>query len=222
MEIIRIAGLHRIEKLNIAKQLPGPEAARGQRPHGGEHRVLARRPSWAIIHHYTKEAGVRNLEREIASVCRKVAVEVVKSDRKARVEVTAIEPGASTSGRRASATAWPKTEPQIGRRHRPGLDRAGRRAADRRGHGRARQGQADHHRQARRRDAGVRAGGDELRALARRGAWAWSRDFYQQRRHPHARPRGRHPQGRPVGGHHHGHRAGLGAVPRSRCATTWP
>src|SRR6266576_3415099 len=42
-----------------------------------------------IIRHFTKEAGVRNLEREIASVCRKVAVEVVKKDRVARIRVTA-------------------------------------------------------------------------------------------------------------------------------------
>src|SRR5262249_60935865 len=42
----------------------------------------------ALIRHYTKEAGVRNLEREVASICRKVAVEVVKKDRNAQVRVT--------------------------------------------------------------------------------------------------------------------------------------
>ena len=40
-----------------------------------------------VVRHYTKEAGVRSLEREIAAVCRKVAVEVVKKDRNTHVQV---------------------------------------------------------------------------------------------------------------------------------------
>jgi ATP-dependent Lon protease len=41
-----------------------------------------------VIHHYTKEAGVRNLEREISTVMRKVAKEVVKQGKSAKFKIT--------------------------------------------------------------------------------------------------------------------------------------
>jgi ATP-dependent Lon protease len=88
MEIIRIAGYTELEKLNIAKRylVPKQREANGLSP---ENIVLSDSALMAIIRHYTKEAGVRNLEREIASVFRKVAVEVVKKDREARIRVSA-------------------------------------------------------------------------------------------------------------------------------------
>src|SRR5262245_5834420 len=88
MEIIRIAGYTELEKLNIAKRylVPKQREANGLQ---AENIVLADSALMSMIRHYTKEAGVRNLEREIASVCRKVAVEVVKKDRSARIRVTA-------------------------------------------------------------------------------------------------------------------------------------
>ena len=42
-----------------------------------------------IIHHYTKEAGVRSLEREISSVCRKVARQVVTSGKDQEIDIPA-------------------------------------------------------------------------------------------------------------------------------------
>src|SRR5690349_4054478 len=88
MEIIRIAGYTELEKLNIAKRylIPKQREANGLQ---ADNIVLSDSAVMAVIRHYTKEAGVRNLEREIASICRKVAVEVVKKDRSARIRVTA-------------------------------------------------------------------------------------------------------------------------------------
>jgi ATP-dependent Lon protease len=87
MEIIRIAGYTELEKLNIAKRYLIPK----QREVNGlqeSNITFADNAVLALVRHYTKEAGVRNLEREIASVCRKVAVEVVKKERSAHVRVT--------------------------------------------------------------------------------------------------------------------------------------
>ncbi len=88
MEIIRIAGYTELEKLHIAKRylLAKQREANGLQP---ENLILSDSALQAIIRHYTKEAGVRNLEREIAAVCRKVAVEVVKKDRNTRIRVSA-------------------------------------------------------------------------------------------------------------------------------------
>src|SRR5256712_697045 len=88
MEIIRIAGYTELEKLNIAKKylIPKQHEANGLK---AENIVLSDSALMSIIRHYTKEAGVRNLEREIASVGRKVAVEGVKNDRNARIRVSA-------------------------------------------------------------------------------------------------------------------------------------
>jgi ATP-dependent Lon protease len=87
MEIIRIAGYTEVEKLNIAKRY----LVKKQRETNGlkeENLDTSDNAILSIIRHYTKEAGVRNLEREIAAICRKVAVEVVKKDRSARVRVS--------------------------------------------------------------------------------------------------------------------------------------
>jgi ATP-dependent Lon protease len=87
MEIIRIAGYTELEKLNIAKRylIPKQREANGLQE---ANIVFADNAILSLVRHYTKEAGVRNLEREIASICRKVAVEVVKNDRNAQVRVT--------------------------------------------------------------------------------------------------------------------------------------
>jgi ATP-dependent Lon protease len=87
MEIIRIAGYTELEKLNIAKKY----LVEKQREANGlstENVAFTDSSILGLIRHYTKEAGVRSLDREIASICRKVAVEVVKRDRNAKIQIT--------------------------------------------------------------------------------------------------------------------------------------
>jgi len=87
MEIIRIEGYTEEEKLNIAKRYLLPKQLES---HGlsAEHVRFADNAFYEIIRHYTREAGVRSLEREIANVCRKIAREVVMArDKKKRFNI---------------------------------------------------------------------------------------------------------------------------------------
>ncbi|MBL9027862.1 MAG: endopeptidase La [Myxococcales bacterium] len=88
MEIIQLSGYTEFEKLNIAQKYLVPR----QRHDCGLDDVEVDMSEGAIrtiIHHYTKESGVRSLEREIASVCRKLARRVVEEGKDQRIEVTA-------------------------------------------------------------------------------------------------------------------------------------
>jgi ATP-dependent Lon protease len=88
MEIIRLPGYTELEKLNIAKQF----LIKKQIETNGltlENISLSDQAILNIIRHYTKEAGVRNLEREIGSICRKVAKEVVRMGEDTKITVTA-------------------------------------------------------------------------------------------------------------------------------------
>ncbi len=78
MEVIRLAGYTDLEKLSIARRylVPKQKEANGLDGISAELRDDALR---TLIHFYTKESGVRSLEREIASICRKIAKDVLKS-----------------------------------------------------------------------------------------------------------------------------------------------
>jgi ATP-dependent Lon protease len=84
MEIIQMSGYTEFDKLNIARNF----LIKKQCEANGiseEHVAFTDENILYIIRHYTKEAGVRNLEREIASICRKVAKEVVRLGPETRI-----------------------------------------------------------------------------------------------------------------------------------------
>src|SRR5712671_3000701 len=88
MEILRLHGYTEVEKLEIAKQY----LVKKQREGTGlteEQIVFEDDALRQIIRGYTREAGVRNLEREIGNVCRKVARRVVKNGAEHKETITA-------------------------------------------------------------------------------------------------------------------------------------
>ena len=87
MEVIRIPGYTEDEKLNIAERYLVPK----QLKENGLKEVevkLTRTALTDIIQHYTRESGVRNLEREISKICRKVVKSLLMKPRDTTVKVT--------------------------------------------------------------------------------------------------------------------------------------
>ncbi|NCA69088.1 MAG: endopeptidase La [Sphingobacteriia bacterium] len=80
MEVIRLSGYTEDEKVAIAERYLLPKQMRNNGLKDGE--LLIRESALRdIIRHYTREAGVRNLEREISKICRKVVKEVLLKKR---------------------------------------------------------------------------------------------------------------------------------------------
>ena len=81
MEMISISGYTQEEKIQIAKKFLIPKQ---QKDHGlsGRHIAFPEDGIEKLIRNYTREAGVRNLERGIATLCRKVARQIVQKKKK--------------------------------------------------------------------------------------------------------------------------------------------
>ena len=118
MEVIQLAGYTEEEKLQIAKRYLVP---RQIDRNGLKKSQIAFSDTGlrAIISDYTREAGVRNLEREIGAVCRKVARQVAEGKLEKKLSVTApkvrellgrprFQPDVSSGARasRASPPGW--------------------------------------------------------------------------------------------------------------------
>ncbi len=79
MEVLRLSGYTEVEKVEIAKHFLIPKQLKA---HGlsASNLTITKPAIKKIILHYTREAGVRNLERELAKICRKVALKFANAE----------------------------------------------------------------------------------------------------------------------------------------------
>jgi len=87
MEVIRLAGYTEDEKLNIAQKYLLPKQCKNNGVKAGE-LDITESALRGIIRYYTREAGVRSLEREISKICRKVVKGVQLKKYEGQVVVT--------------------------------------------------------------------------------------------------------------------------------------
>jgi ATP-dependent Lon protease len=104
MEVIRIPGYTEDEKVAIATKylLPKQIKAAGLKP---DELSVSEASLRDIIRYYTRESGVRNLERELAKICRKVVKELTLAEDKKAVRKKAKETTGQGDARLARATA---------------------------------------------------------------------------------------------------------------------
>ena len=215
MEVIQLAGYSEEEKLQIARRYLVPRQIERNGLSAGRI-TFSDSALRVIVHDYTREAGVRQLEREIGTICRKVARQVAEGNAKRKVTIT--EPRVrellgkrrffSETRRRtsrpgvATGLAWTPVGGEvlfIEATAMPG-------------------GASPHdYRPARRGDAGVRAGGALVRAQQRlRPGPRARRRLVRHPRHPHPRPGRRDSQGRPERGSRDRDGARLAAIGAAR------
>ncbi len=87
MEVLQLAGYTEQEKTEIAKRFLAPKAVEGSGL-DDKNIVFTDEAIQTIIQRYTREAGVRNLERELSSICRKVARQVVVQGKSFQENIT--------------------------------------------------------------------------------------------------------------------------------------
>ncbi len=209
MEVIRIPGYTEDEKLNIGKRYLVTKQVKANGLKDGELKIQDE-ALLDIIRYYTREAGVRSLEREIAKICRKAVKSLLLEKKKGIEHYGQFEDAREISGRAPLPLRRGRRSRSRRAGHRAGLDRSGRRAALHRSGRAARQGQAGVHRQARRRDEGIHPGRHDRGAQPQRCARP-RQGFLLQHRFPRASARGRAAEGWSFRGHRHLHGHGVGA-----------
>ncbi|MGJ5815502.1 endopeptidase La [Paludibaculum fermentans] len=110
MEVIRLSGYTEIEKMEIARRFLVPKQMKAT---GMEADNVAFDDSGllALVQGYTREAGVRNLEREIGNVCRKIARQIVVAQSAAEAKAEAEGgPKASSDSVVPPTSVYPKVE----------------------------------------------------------------------------------------------------------------
>ena len=214
MEIIRLEGYTEDEKVEIAKRhlIPKQMDAHGLK---AEELIFTDEALRAIIRHYTREAGVRTLERELAKVARKSLRQILEGKAE-KVELTPDNLG-DFLGVRKFRYGMGEEEDQIGAVTGLAWTEVGGElltieAVTVPGKGQIKTtGKLGEVMQE------VDPGGDELRQGARAGLWRQAVDLRPQG-HPRPLARRRGAQGRAVGGHRHGHGDDLDAERASRSA----
>ena len=208
MEILELAGYTEEEKIHIAKRylIPRQTAEHGMKL--GEQMEFTDESLHEIIHSYTREAGVRNLEREIATLVRKQARRLAEGKTEKRWWSRRKSCGKllGLSQVRVEKEVEERVE-RPGTCDRAGVDSGGRRYRIHRSHQHAGRKAVHDDRASRRGDAGIDASGALVGSRERRAIRHRS-GLLPQAGHPHPRAVGSDSQRRTVGGRGHGDRAG--------------
>jgi ATP-dependent Lon protease len=146
MEVIRLSGYTEDEKVNIAQRYLLPKQMKSNGLKITE-LTVAESALRDIVRYYTREAGVRSLERDISKICRKVVKTLLLRRSQVKVAVSARNLDKFLGVRRFQLWRCRAREPGWSG-DRSGMDRSRRRVADHRVGGPAGQGQDDDHRQA--------------------------------------------------------------------------
>jgi len=141
MEVIRLSGYTEDEKIHIATQYLLPKQMKN---HGLKLDELSVSDSAIrdIVRYYTREAGVRAMEREVSKICRKVVKQLVLKSSERKLTITSRNLDKYLGVRRYTYGLAEKNN-QVGQ-DRAGVDRSRRRTADDRSRRAGRQGQDDH------------------------------------------------------------------------------